>query len=157
MYPFFSCSPGYFRKPLSPSSCCTWQRSQPGPGCHSFLSSSLLRLPRKGHKPPNVALCDHLLVGHSITAYVVAFRMTDPCFMYERPLVFVIASVIAVRWPGLGGPMALRLPAVKGLLSSWLAAGVLADIFIAVSLVWHLVGRVHHFLLLRADYLVRVL
>ncbi|EPS94447.1 hypothetical protein FOMPIDRAFT_1134358 [Fomitopsis schrenkii] len=35
----------------------------------------------------------------------------------------------------------MRNPAVKGLLSSWLITGVAADVLIAVSLVWHLVGR----------------
>lgn len=59
-------------------------------------------------------------------------------------LVFDIAGVIAIRWPRMGGYKALRRPAVKGLLSSWLITGVVADVLIAVSLVWHLVGRTQY-------------
>ncbi|KAI0721762.1 hypothetical protein C8Q72DRAFT_897375 [Fomitopsis betulina] len=56
-------------------------------------------------------------------------------------MVFDIAGVIAIRWPRMGGYKALRRPAVKGLLSSWLITGVVADVLIAVSLVWHLHRR----------------
>ena len=59
---------------------------------------------------------------------------------------FDVAGVIAIRWPGMGSAQSLRHPAVKGLLSSWLITGVVADVLIAVSLVWHLVGRGHDLL-----------
>ncbi|TFY55127.1 hypothetical protein EVJ58_g8441 [Rhodofomes roseus] len=52
-----------------------------------------------------------------------------------------IASVIAIRWPAFGGLETLQLPAVKALVSTWLATGVVADLLITISLVWHLVSH----------------
>ncbi|KAH9840603.1 uncharacterized protein C8Q71DRAFT_854481 [Rhodofomes roseus] len=52
-----------------------------------------------------------------------------------------IASVIAIRWPAFGGLETLQLPAVKALVSTWLATGVVADLLITISLVWHLHRR----------------
>lgn len=91
----------------------------------------------------------------SVIIYVLAIasmRTQSPthfqygCAFTNVLLVFDIAGVIAIRWPGLGGALSLQHPTVKGLLSSWLITGVVADILIAVSLVWHLVGRGHHLL-----------
>ncbi|KAH9927667.1 uncharacterized protein B0H18DRAFT_283759 [Fomitopsis serialis] len=52
-----------------------------------------------------------------------------------------IGSVIAIRWPGMSGIESLQRPVAKGLVSTWLVTGVVADILITVSLVWHLHRR----------------
>ncbi|KZT66315.1 hypothetical protein DAEQUDRAFT_473283 [Daedalea quercina L-15889] len=53
-------------------------------------------------------------------------------------MLFSIATVVAIRWPGLHGTESLHQNSVKALFSVWLSTGVVADILITVALVWHL-------------------